>query len=90
MSRNFSTPARGKARIIQNDAVALVFSWWSDSDLPVPLPPVLHPGAGQPAGPGDLEPHFPMALILQELSRCGRSRSQSPSAMSIACGGLRR
>src|SRR6476660_1924477 len=32
-----------------------------------PLPP-LHPGTMQPAGPDDLTPIFPMALILQEVS----------------------
>ena len=36
--------------------------------LPKPLPPVLHPGTKQPIGPADLEPLFPMALILQEVS----------------------
>src|SRR3954468_9331538 len=37
-------------------------------DLPgEPLPP-LHPGTGEPAGPGDLTPIFPMALIEQEMS----------------------
>jgi tryptophan synthase beta chain len=35
------------------------------ADLPVPPPPVLHPGTGQPIGPGDLAPLFPMALIKQ-------------------------
>jgi tryptophan synthase beta chain len=39
------------------------------ADLPVPPPPVLHPGTHQPVGPGDLEPLFPMALILQEVSK---------------------
>jgi tryptophan synthase beta chain len=38
------------------------------ADLPAPLPPVLHPGTGQPIGPGDLAPLFPMELILQEVS----------------------
>ena len=38
------------------------------ADLPKPPPPVLHPGTGQPIGPGDLAPLFPMALILQEVS----------------------
>jgi tryptophan synthase beta chain len=33
-----------------------------------PLPPPLHPGTKQPAGPDDLTPIFPMALILQEVS----------------------
>src|SRR4051794_28792617 len=37
-------------------------------DLPTPPPPVLHPGTGQPVGPDDLAPLFPMALILQEVS----------------------
>ena len=38
------------------------------ADLPVPPPPPLHPGTGQPLGPDDLAPLFPMALILQEVS----------------------
>ena len=37
-------------------------------DLPAPLPPPLHPGTGAPAGPQDLAPIFPMALIEQEVS----------------------
>jgi tryptophan synthase beta chain len=37
-------------------------------DLPVPPPPVLHPGTHQPVGPDDLAPLFPMDLILQEVS----------------------
>src|SRR3712207_5339048 len=37
-------------------------------DLPSPPPPVLHPGTGQPVGPDDLAPLFPMDLILQEVS----------------------
>ncbi|GAB4404094.1 MAG: TrpB-like pyridoxal phosphate-dependent enzyme [Anaerolineales bacterium] len=41
-------------------------------DLPLPLPPVLHPATGKPIGPDDLAPLFPMALIAQEVSgeRC--------------------
>ncbi|TCC37059.1 TrpB-like pyridoxal phosphate-dependent enzyme [Kribbella sindirgiensis] len=38
-------------------------------DLPTPPPPVLHPGTGQPIGPDDLAPLFPMDLILQEVSQ---------------------
>ena len=38
------------------------------ADLPSPPPPVLHPGTGQPIGPADLAPLFPMALIGQEVS----------------------
>jgi tryptophan synthase beta chain len=36
--------------------------------LPEPLSPPLHPGTRQPAGPDDLAPLFPMALIGQEVS----------------------
>jgi tryptophan synthase beta chain len=38
------------------------------SDMPTPPAPVLHPGTGQPIGPADLAPLFPMALIGQEVS----------------------
>lgn len=38
------------------------------SDLPEPLPPVLHPGTKQPITPDDLKALFPMELILQEVS----------------------
>ncbi len=38
------------------------------ADLPSPPAPVLHPGTGQPVGPDDLAPLFPMALIGQEVS----------------------
>ncbi|MHB9150743.1 MAG: TrpB-like pyridoxal phosphate-dependent enzyme [Thermoleophilia bacterium] len=44
-------------------------SWYNlNADFPVPLPPPLHPGTLQPAGPDDLAPLFPMALIMQEMS----------------------
>src|SRR5881396_2768331 len=44
-------------------------SWYNIlADLPVPLPPVIHPGTKQPIGPNDLAPLFPMDLILQEVS----------------------
>lgn len=39
------------------------------ADLPAPLPPVLHPGTGQPIGPDDLTPLFPMSLIAQEVTQ---------------------
>jgi tryptophan synthase beta chain len=45
-------------------------TWYNiAADLPEPLPPVLHPGTGQPIGPDDLAPLFPMALIQQEVSQ---------------------
>ena len=44
-------------------------SWYNiAADLPAPPPPVLHPGTGQPVGPDDLAPLFPMAVIAQEVS----------------------
>jgi tryptophan synthase beta chain len=39
------------------------------ADLPEAPPPVLHPGTGQPIGPDDLAPLFPMAIIAQEVSQ---------------------
>lgn len=45
-------------------------AWYNIApDLSRPMPPVLHPGTGQPIGPDDLAPLFPMALILQEVSQ---------------------
>src|SRR5213076_1421674 len=38
------------------------------SDLPEQPPPVLHPGTGEPVGPDDLAPLFPMQIILQEVA----------------------
>jgi tryptophan synthase beta chain len=44
-------------------------TWYNiAADLPVPPPPPLHPGTGQPLGPDDLAPLFPMGLIQQEVS----------------------
>jgi tryptophan synthase beta chain len=44
-------------------------AWYNiQVDLPSPVPPPLHPGTGQPIGPDDLAPLFPMALIQQEVS----------------------
>ncbi len=44
-------------------------AWYNiAADLPVAPHPVLHPGTGQPIGPADLAPLFPMALIGQEVS----------------------
>src|SRR2546423_10671449 len=38
------------------------------SDMPTAPQPVLHPSTGQPVGPDDLAPLFPMELIGQEVS----------------------
>ena len=43
-------------------------SWYNiQADLHTPAPPPLHPGTGEPIGPADLAPLFPMAIIMQEV-----------------------
>ena len=43
--------------------------WYNiQADMPNRPQPVLHPRTGQPVGPDDLAPLFPMQLILQEVS----------------------
>jgi tryptophan synthase beta chain len=45
-------------------------AWYNlQADLPIPVPPPLHPGTKQPLAPSDLEPIFSKALIAQEVSR---------------------
>ena len=39
------------------------------ADMPTPMEPPLHPGTGEPVGPEDLAPIFPMNLIEQEVSQ---------------------
>ena len=44
--------------------------WYNiQADMPTPMEPPLHPGTGQPVGPEDLAPIFPMPLIEQEVSQ---------------------
>ena len=44
--------------------------WYNiQADMPTPMEPPLHPGTGQPIGPEDLAPLFPMGLIAQEVSQ---------------------
>ena len=51
------------------DESRLPTAWYNlAADLPSPPPPPLHPGTGQPIGPDDLAPLFPMEIILQEVS----------------------
>src|SRR5512134_3664022 len=51
------------------DETRLPDAWYNvAADLPEPPAPVLHPGTGQPVGPDDLAPLFPMEVILQEVS----------------------
>ena len=44
-------------------------AWYNvQADFATPLPPVIHPGTGQPIGPEALAPLFPMDIIMQEAS----------------------
>jgi tryptophan synthase beta chain len=62
------TDAAGSTKITLDES-EIPRQWYNIlADLPVPPPPVLHPGTLQPVGPDDLAPLFPMALILQEVS----------------------
>src|SRR5205814_10628540 len=52
------------------DETAMPRAWYNfQADLPIPLPAVLHPATGQPVGPADLAPLFPMEIIRQEVSQ---------------------
>ncbi len=51
------------------DESRLPKAWYNiNADMPVPLPPVLHPGTMEPVTPDFLSVLFPMSLILQEVS----------------------
>jgi tryptophan synthase beta chain len=51
------------------DESQLPARWYNvRADMPSPPQPVLHPGTGEPVGPDDLAPLFPMELIQQEVS----------------------
>lgn len=53
----------------QLDETHIPTSWYNiQADLPVPVPPTLHPGTGQPATAEDLSVIFPDALIEQEVT----------------------
>lgn len=55
-----------KFLLTEND---LPKDWYNIApDLPSPVPPPLHPGTGQPIGPADLAPLFPMEVIKQEVT----------------------
>src|SRR5690349_21695551 len=61
--------SQAKQHKFQLDESEMPTRWYNVlHDLPTPPPPVLHPGTGQPVGPDDLAPLFPMELILQEVA----------------------
>ena len=55
-------------KILLNETDIPKFFYNILSDLPEPLPPVLHPATKKPISPDDLSALFPMDLILQEMS----------------------
>jgi tryptophan synthase beta chain len=58
----------GRTKFVLDEA-DMPTQWYNVvADLPEPPPPPLHPGTGDPVGPDDLAPLFPMALIQQEVS----------------------
>jgi tryptophan synthase beta chain len=60
--------AAGQTRFLLDES-QLPRRWYNiRADMPTAPQPVLHPGTGQPVGPDDLAPLFPMELILQEVS----------------------
>src|SRR5215471_18534361 len=62
------TPADMTTKYVLSER-ELPTKWYNiQADLKTPLPPPLHPGTGQPIGPQDLAPLFPMELIKQEVS----------------------
>jgi tryptophan synthase beta chain len=67
MDRSAAAMHRTKYHLDEDD---LPTQWYNiQADLKTPAPPVMHPGTGQPIGPQDLAPLFPMALIQQEVSQ---------------------
>ena len=67
MGSTSSDKARTKFLLDEKDIPS---KWYNiQADLKTPLPPPLHPGTGQPIGPQDLAPLFPMELIKQEVSQ---------------------
>ena len=54
---------------IQLDEKDIPKQWYNVvADMETPPPPPINPGTGEPIGPDDLAPFFPMGLILQEVS----------------------
>ncbi|MAG21520.1 MAG: TrpB-like pyridoxal phosphate-dependent enzyme [Candidatus Marinimicrobia bacterium] len=55
---------------IQLDEKDIPRQWYNvAADMETPPPPPINPGTGEPIGPDDLAPLFPMGLILQEVSQ---------------------
>src|SRR6266480_7078352 len=67
-ARGVQTRAGSQTKFLLQES-ELPRRWYNiRSDMPTAPQPVLHPGTGDPVGPDDLAPLFPMALIGQEVS----------------------
>ena len=64
-----------------------MYHFHPEADLPVPLPPPLHPGELRPCEAEDFAPLFPMALIAQEVSieRCPKKTLNFLPAPFFVC-----
>jgi len=63
-----STSDRNRVKFLLDER-EIPTKWYNIiADLKTPPAPVLHPGTGNPIGPQDLAPLFPMELIKQEVS----------------------
>src|SRR5256886_886862 len=67
-ARGVQTRAGSQTKFLLQES-ELPRRWYNiRSDMPTAPQPVLHPGTGDPVGPEDLAPLFPMELIGQEVS----------------------
>ncbi len=66
---NITKPYASRTKFLLDES-QMPRAWYNiQADLPTPVPAVLHPGTGQPIGPADLAPLFPMEIIKQEVSQ---------------------
>src|SRR5687767_15302215 len=64
-----ATPDKNRTKYLL-DEKEIPTKWYNiQADLKTPAAPPLHPGTGQPIGPADLAPLFPMEIIKQEVSQ---------------------
>ncbi len=64
-----ATPDKNRTKYLLDER-DIPTKWYNiQADLKTPAAPPLHPGTGQPIGPADLAPLFPMEIIKQEVSR---------------------
>src|SRR3954451_10158842 len=66
MPGHMATSAAQRTKLLLDES-QLPRRWYNiRAAMPTAPQPVLHPGTGQPVGPDDLAPLFPLALLEQE------------------------